>query len=161
MLPPAAYMWREEFSPLPDGPATGFAVSGMGFLGAGTIIKDKLTVRGLSTAAKLWISAAIGVAGGAGFLAESVVFTVFVLILICGINAFDSWFKKRGPAITVSASNGIPLIQIITNAAAYNNLSVHDIDILEVGEERTVARAYLPLGVSDTTARYFANHLDT
>ena len=154
-------MWREEFSPLPDGPATGFAVSGMGFLGAGTIIKDKLTARGLSTAAKLWISAAIGVACGAGFLAESVVFTVFVLILICGINAFDSWFKKRGPAITVSASNGIPLIQIITNAAAYNNLSVHDIDILEVGEERTVARASLPLGVSDTTARYFANHLDT
>ena len=66
----------------------------MGFLGAETIIKDKLTVRGLSTAAKLWISAAIGVACGAGFLAESVVFTVLVLILICGINAFDSWFKN-------------------------------------------------------------------
>ena len=135
-------------------------VSGMGFLGAGTIIKDKLTVRGLSTAAKLWISAAVGIACGCGFLVESVVFTGFVLILIWGLNTINGWFRKKAPTVTVSAPNGYPLIRTIQETALENSLSVHDIDILEVGDQRTVAKAFLPLRVPETTVRYFADQLD-
>src|SRR5919198_6376997 len=42
-------------------------VTGIGFLGAGTIIRQGLTVRGLTTAASLWIVAAVGMAAGAGY----------------------------------------------------------------------------------------------
>ncbi|WP_350344479.1 MgtC/SapB family protein [Proteinivorax tanatarense] len=55
-------------------------VSGIGFLGAGVIIRDGTNIRGLNTAATLWCSAAIGVLTGAGFLFEAIVGTVFVLL---------------------------------------------------------------------------------
>ena len=56
-----------------------YVVSGIGFLGAGAIMKEGMNVRGLNTAATLWGSAAIGAAAGAGRLAESALVTMFVL----------------------------------------------------------------------------------
>lgn len=55
-------------------------VSGIGFLGAGVIMRDGLNVRGLNTAATLWCSAAIGTMTGAGFLAESMVGAIAILV---------------------------------------------------------------------------------
>jgi len=54
-------------------------VSGIGFLGAGAIIRQGLSVRGLTTAASLWIVAAIGMAAGAGMYAPATIATVIVL----------------------------------------------------------------------------------
>jgi putative Mg2+ transporter-C (MgtC) family protein len=54
-------------------------VSGIGFLGAGAIIRQGLSVRGLTTAASLWIVAAIGMAAGAGMYAAAAIGTVIVL----------------------------------------------------------------------------------
>jgi putative Mg2+ transporter-C (MgtC) family protein len=56
-----------------------YVVSGIGFLGAGVIMKEGSQVRGLNTAATLWSSAAVGAFAGAGLLAESAAVTVFVL----------------------------------------------------------------------------------
>ena len=63
-------------------------VSGIGFLGAGTIIfqKDKNVVRGLTTAAGLWVTAAIGLACGTGMYAAAAISTVFVLVSLEGVN---------------------------------------------------------------------------
>ena len=86
-------------------------VTGMGFLGAGAIIKDKFTVRGLSTAATLWISAALGLACGSGFIIESVAFTILVLLIIAAINVVNKSIKSRSPSIAVKAMNDYPLIK--------------------------------------------------
>jgi putative Mg2+ transporter-C (MgtC) family protein len=56
-----------------------YVVSGIGFLGAGAIMKEGLNVRGLNTAATLWCSAAVGACAGSGLLAEAVLLTVFVI----------------------------------------------------------------------------------
>jgi putative Mg2+ transporter-C (MgtC) family protein len=56
-------------------------VSGIGFLGAGLIFREGLSVRGLNTAATLWCSAAIGVLAGAGFLLYATVATGFVVFV--------------------------------------------------------------------------------
>lgn len=56
-----------------------YVVSGIGFLGAGAIMKEGLNVRGLNTAATLWCSAAVGACAGAGLLAEAGLLTIFVL----------------------------------------------------------------------------------
>lgn len=56
-----------------------YVVSGIGFLGAGVILKDGTNIRGLNTAATLWCSAAVGTFAGAGLLAEAVAVSVFVL----------------------------------------------------------------------------------
>ena len=55
-------------------------VSGIGFLGAGVIMREGMTVRGLNTAATLWCSAAIGVLCGLGFALEAAIGTAFVLV---------------------------------------------------------------------------------
>jgi len=57
-------------------------VSGIGFLGAGAIIRQGLSIRGLTTAATLWLVAAIGMASGAGYWEAAVVATVGALITL-------------------------------------------------------------------------------
>lgn len=56
-----------------------YVVSGIGFLGAGVILKDGTNIRGLNTAATLWCSAAVGTFAGSGFPAEATALTLFVL----------------------------------------------------------------------------------
>ena len=55
-------------------------VTGIGFLGAGAIIRQGLSVRGLTTAATLWVVAAIGLASGAGYYSAAVATTVLVIV---------------------------------------------------------------------------------
>lgn len=55
-------------------------VSGIGFLGAGVIMREGLSVRGLNTAATLWCSAAVGTLAGAGYLREAMMGTLAVLV---------------------------------------------------------------------------------
>jgi putative Mg2+ transporter-C (MgtC) family protein len=57
-------------------------VTGIGFLGAGAIIREGLSVRGLTTAATLWVVAAIGMAAGAGYTWPAVLSTVIVLVAL-------------------------------------------------------------------------------
>ncbi|GAA3671962.1 MULTISPECIES: MgtC/SapB family protein [Acetobacter] len=56
-----------------------YVVSGIGFLGAGAIMKEGASVSGLNTAATLWGSGAVGACAGAGFLGEASLATLFVL----------------------------------------------------------------------------------
>ncbi len=68
-------------------------VSGIGFIGAGTIIFQKQIVRGLTTAASLWATSGIGMAVGAGLYSVAVVATLLTLI---GLEAFGYILKKFG-----------------------------------------------------------------
>lgn len=70
-----------------------YVVSGIGFLGAGAIMKEGMNVRGLNTAATLWASAAVGACAGADMVAQSAALTLFVLagntLLRPLVNAID------------------------------------------------------------------------
>ena len=57
-------------------------VTGIGFLGAGAIIRQGLSVRGLTTAATLWVVAAVGMAAGAGYYSVAVITTGLVLLAL-------------------------------------------------------------------------------
>jgi putative Mg2+ transporter-C (MgtC) family protein len=57
-------------------------VSGIGFLGAGAILHQRESVHGLTTAASLWVTAAIGLAVGVGMFAMSLVTTILVFLLL-------------------------------------------------------------------------------
>src|SRR5438105_4634698 len=57
-------------------------VTGVGFLGAGAIIRQGLSVRGLTTAATLWVVAAIGVAAGAGWYGPALITTLFTILAL-------------------------------------------------------------------------------
>jgi putative Mg2+ transporter-C (MgtC) family protein len=69
-------------------------MTGIGFLGAGVIIKEGLSVRGLTTAASIWITAAIGILAGIGFYFPLVVSVVLTL----GVLSFFRWIEARMPS---------------------------------------------------------------
>jgi putative Mg2+ transporter-C (MgtC) family protein len=73
-------------------------MTGIGFLGAGAIIKDGLSVRGLTTAASIWITAAIGILAGVGFYFAALVGTVLTL----GTLSTFRWIEARLPTETYS-----------------------------------------------------------
>ncbi len=68
-------------------------MTGIGFVGAGAIIKEGLTVRGLTTAASIWITAAIGILTGVGFYFAAVLGTVLTL----GTLSAFRWIERRLP----------------------------------------------------------------
>jgi putative Mg2+ transporter-C (MgtC) family protein len=69
-------------------------MTGIGFLGAGTIMKEGLTVRGLTTAASIWTTAAIGILVGIGFYFPAIVATAITL----GTLSLFRWIENRIPA---------------------------------------------------------------
>jgi putative Mg2+ transporter-C (MgtC) family protein len=72
-------------------------VSGIGFLGAGAILKDGIVIRGLTTAASLWATSAVGMAAGAGEHIIAVVATGVILVSLWPINALAE--RLHGTAV--------------------------------------------------------------
>jgi putative Mg2+ transporter-C (MgtC) family protein len=89
-----------------------YVVSGIGFLGAGVIMKQGMDVRGLNTAATLWASAAVGSCAGADMMAQAVALTFFVL-------AGNTLLRPL-----VNAINRIPLDEKASEATYYFKLAV-------------------------------------
>ncbi len=70
-------------------------ITGIGFLGAGAIIRSGENVRGLSTAASIWTAAAIGMAVGFGYYFLSVVATILTLIVLLMSALERKWVKDK------------------------------------------------------------------
>jgi putative Mg2+ transporter-C (MgtC) family protein len=70
-------------------------VSGIGFLGAGVIMRDGLNVRGLNTAATLWCSAAVGALAGAGMFTVALAGTVLVVVVNVALRAAGRVVDRR------------------------------------------------------------------
>jgi putative Mg2+ transporter-C (MgtC) family protein len=70
-------------------------MTGIGFLGAGVIMKEGLSVRGLTTAASIWITAAIGVLAGVGFYSAVIIGTIFALVVVLAFR----WIETRIPTL--------------------------------------------------------------
>ena len=76
-------------------------ISGVGFLGVGTIIVSGHQVRGLTTAASLWACACVGLAVGIGFLDGGVIITVCVLISLHVLPRLEKYFFRRSKYLSV------------------------------------------------------------
>ena len=73
-------------------------VTGIGFLGAGAILRSGTSVRGLTTAAAIWVVAAIGMAAGFGYFILASVTAILVLIFLAFLRPVEArWFKDREP----------------------------------------------------------------
>lgn len=85
-------------------------ISGVGFLGAGTIMRTGTTISGLTTAASLWVVAAIGLAVGAGFYFGAVLTTFVAFFSLFLLNKFEKVFSKsrktRDLSIEIWDGNG-------------------------------------------------------
>ncbi len=70
-------------------------VVGIGFLGAGTLWRSQNAVHGLTTAAGLWVAAAIGMAVGSGFMLLAAVSTILVLIILAVLHRFEQYIPAQ------------------------------------------------------------------
>jgi putative Mg2+ transporter-C (MgtC) family protein len=123
-----------------------YVVSGIGFLGAGVIMKEGMNVRGLNTAATLWGSAAVGCCAGADMLAQAVTLTAFVLAgntllrpLVNAINrsplderASEATYEIRLTVDTSSIDSVRDLMVEKLEAAKY---PVSDVNVIERAED--------------------------
>jgi len=85
-------------------------VTGVGFLGAGTIIKDGFNTRGLTTAAGLWVCAAIGMAIGSSFylVGIGVAITAMIMFVIVGILENYLFYKEESIIVLETSNTVIP-----------------------------------------------------
>jgi len=113
-------------------------VTGIGFLGAGAILKFGTTVRGLTTAASLWATAAIGMAVGAADYIVAAVGSAIIVFSLWPLN----WVEDRihGPAAEISTMRlelrGLDSIGRISEAARANRLDVVSIDTQRIAKNR-------------------------
>ncbi len=90
-------------------------VTGIGFIGAGTIILQKQVVRGLTTAAGLWVTAALGLACGNGMYWIALVTTAVVLISLGLINIYLPYLSQRERSITFLAEDYVVMTEVLEN----------------------------------------------
>ena len=116
-----------------------YVVSGIGFLGAGAIIRHGINVRGLTTAASLWVVAAIGVAVGAGMYGLAVATTALVILALWPLAQVKSRLAGRRASTKRLAVTLDPRASIVATLAAVEE-GGYDIESVEVAEEDEARR---------------------
>jgi len=116
-----------------------YVVAGIGFLGAGAIIRHGINVRGLTTAASLWVVAAIGVGVGGGMYAFSIATTALVLLALWPLAQVKLLLKGKADEARRLAVTLAPETSIIAALAAIEE-SGYAMESIEVGEEDDVRR---------------------
>ena len=108
-------------------------VSGIGFLGAGTIlVTSKNQIRGLTTAAGLWASACMGLAIGIGFYKLAIIGNIFIFLAIVIINKFDRKVYGISKIIdTYIEFNDSHVITELIIIARENDFSVNNVQIIK------------------------------
>ncbi len=121
-----------------------YVVSGIGFLGAGVIMKEGMNVRGLNTAATLWGSAAVGACAGADLIAQAAALTVFVLAGNTLLRPLVNAINRR--PLDERASEATYEVLLTVDAASLSNLREALVAKLEaaqypVGDVQVINRA--------------------
>lgn len=116
-------------------------VSGIGFLGAGTILREGPTIKGLTTAASLWVVAGIGLAVGTGFYLAGAVTTGLVVVVLIVLDRFERRFiyTKRDTLFVQVQDKPGQLGAIATVLGKYG-VSIKDVEMetLETGHEASI-----------------------
>ena len=99
-------------------------VSGIGFLGAGAIIKNGWTVKGLSSASTIWISSAIGIACGAGFILEAIIASGVTSVLLFLVPKIIAKAEQRFPTITLKYRKDIPILPRVYETSSSDEVAV-------------------------------------
>jgi putative Mg2+ transporter-C (MgtC) family protein len=132
-------------------------VTGIGFLGAGAIIRQGLSIRGLTTAAGLWVVAAIGMAAGAGYWAAALLGTGVVLVGLGPLRLAEGWIvsrRREGGSLEIDLRPDQPLAPVLS--------VLHRIHLEEGDEEgrEVQVQVRMPPGVRGRDVVEELSHLD-
>jgi putative Mg2+ transporter-C (MgtC) family protein len=116
-------------------------VTGIGFLGAGAIIRQGLSIRGLTTAATLWVAAAIGIAAGAGYWWGAVFGTAITILALWPLRIGAHYVfehmrpEERDLIVELAPEAGVSKL---LHALEERNAHVESIDVSDQGDRRLV-----------------------
>lgn len=128
-------------------------ITGVGFLGAGTILFTGKSIKGLTTAASIWVVMAVGLAVGAGFYMPAVLSSVLVLFILWGLNIIEKRFmqQRRECYFTVTLDSKSPPVesfQRILMQRGAKLLKVRFLDAEDVGDEGKIGYPHIMLTVT-------------
>lgn len=113
-------------------------INGIGFLGAGTILKEGSTIKGLTTAASLWVVACLGLAIGAGFYDGAVVATVAIILTLTVFEIVEkhmSYAKRTRVRIELYCNDVSRTLSRISTLTEEFQANIKDINILPSGND--------------------------
>lgn len=120
-------------------------ITGIGFLGAGTIVFNGSSISGLTTAASLWVVAAIGLSIGAGFYYPSIIGTLMVLMSLYILNIVEKrWIRsrKRTHVIRIEMPDKPGALAAVSAVMARRAIDIRKVNIEEkgrVGDQEFIA----------------------
>ena len=152
----AAVFILSAMSASPDSPGRIAAqiVSGIGFLGAGVIMRDGMNVRGLNTAATLWCSAAVGACCGAGLVVEAIMGSLFVLAANTLLRPIVDKINRQPLDVTsAEVTNSVYVVTrsdrqkealaLLEQELEDRNYPTRDLEVLPFGERNVKIQATL------------------
>ncbi|MEG1310705.1 MAG: MgtC/SapB family protein [Romboutsia sp.] len=114
---------------------TAQVLSGIGFLGAGAILKTSNGIRGLTTAAGIWVTACIGITVGYGYYVLSISAWLFVMVTLYILKNIDKiLFKKKQTIFNVKVNN-INMVSVLYSKFEKSQIDVKNIDIEDDEEQ--------------------------
>lgn len=122
-------------------------ISGIGFLGAGTIVVNRRNqVLGLTTAAGLWANACIGLAIGIGFYSGALMGTLFLIVIVVVFNNMDQWLQSTSKELPLYVEFTTPaILSELLSYLTTNSVQVKNIEIIEARNHKENIAAILQL----------------
>lgn len=118
---------REDFPTRDPARLAAQVVSGIGFLGAGTIIQTGTDIKGLTTATTLWLVMTIGLAAGAGQFVIAGIGCVCSLIILVSLRRVEQLAQKRAPKITIVVDSDSSVLRDVHIIASRFGVNIRDI----------------------------------
>jgi len=132
-------------------------VSGIGFLGAGTIITtSKNEIRGLTTAAGIWAAAAVGLAVGIGFYGGAIIGSIFIIFSLMYLKKIDLYIKTHAKTMEIYLEYNEEFS--MQNLSLYTEQSHFEIFDMEAGKIKTLNGEFGTL-TFDVNFRHKVNHI--
>ncbi|MEY3610267.1 MAG: hypothetical protein RLZZ264_788 [Bacillota bacterium] len=103
-------------------------ITGVGFIGAGTIIQNGFDIKGLTTATTLWLAMAIGLAAGAGQFLLATTGSLVGLFTLTMLRKFEAFINRKAPKIFLLVKDNQPVLRNIHESAREVKAAIRNID---------------------------------
>lgn len=136
-------------------------ISGIGFLGAGTIIQTGTDIKGLTTATTLWIVMSIGLAAGAGQFTIALIATIFTILILVTLRKIEHLANRRAPKVTVVVPTDSSILRDLHIIASRFGINIRDIQsqMIAIGAETFLRVTFNTSYASRSTTTAFTEEI--
>jgi putative Mg2+ transporter-C (MgtC) family protein len=136
-------------------------ITGVGFIGAGTIIQNGFDIKGLTTATTLWLSMAIGLASGAGQFTLAILGTLVGLFALILLRRFEAFANRKAPKVFILLRGNQPVLNALHETARRVRVTIRQIDSqMTTYQQQKVLRITVTLSqINQSTALLFLQEI--